>query len=692
MPQSSNSSMHPKTQRLSHRWGQLHASWPALLMTLLLAGWAQWALDERKHLLLAFAAYVVGAALFAWLVKGVALERKTEAEEEKSPPVLVVPVVVALLLGGLSFPLFKGNRFSASGVALWVGGGLLLLWGLGCFADISLRARWKRWGAVAREGRISVSVDLFALIGIMAVGAFYRWYRLSEVPLEMGCDLPLIYDNVKQILQGRYLVFFPSHPGREGLFFYLVAPYARLFGLSHYAIKSVCAGVGLLTVPMVYLLGRALYGRRAGLFAAALLAISKWHIMLSRTGFRAIVMPLCVTLLWYFLVRGAESGERKHFLWAGFIMGLGLYTYNAFLIVPFGVLLCLALHSLADRGKFVRQHWTDISWMYGVMLFVFIPLGRYAYESPNSYLFRVLTRVSSVETSLPGNVLLVLLDNIRKTALMFNLYGDIVFISNVPFQRHLGYISAIAFVLGLACCLARWRRGYNAMTLGFLIFTVTPTILSIAFPHEVPSAVRSNAAVIPAVVLGALAFALFSRCAAEKVKPGAIKKAVLGVRIASGVNWRVTFSFGGALRLAPSLVLAGALLYETVGVYPTYFEEYVSHLPAKNYSISLALARVIDDFADDGESYVVAQPYWYDGNALRAQLRVEEHTWHNELWDLAPDQPPLSDVRGKVLFIVHPADKGSLGILRAAFPKGVALDHRDFDGNVSFIAFYGQRD
>jgi len=683
------SSVRSEQQSREFKAGWQSTSWALILVAVLLAALAQWALDAR-NLPLGFVGYVLGATLFTWLVRGIALEKSVGPREMESSRTRLTIVVIALVLGGLSFPLFRGNRFSAFGTMLWVGGLLLLLWGLGAFADVKFWVWWKRWWLSLRGGRITVPVDVFALASIMGVGAFYRWYRLREIPLEMGCDLPLIYRNIKQILAGQYPIFFPSVPGREGLFFYLVAPYARLFGLDHYIIKLVCTYIGLLTIPVVYVLAKELYGRGVGLFAAALLSVSKWHIMLSRVGFRAIVMPLCVALLWYFLVRGAESGARNYFIWAGLVLGLGLYTYNAFLIVPFGVLLCLGLHSLTDHGKLVRRHRADILWMYVVMLFVFIPLGRYAFENPRSYFFRVATRITGIEAPLPRNPFLVLLDNIRKTALMFNLQGDVVFVCNVPFQRHLGYVSAIAFVLGLAYCLARWRRGYNAMTLGFLIFTAMPTTLSIAFPQEVPNAVRANAAMIPALVLAALPFEAFSRYLVKVIN---VKAEVLlvGVRISSSVNWQVRIPLGSALRLIPTLIIVGALLYETVAVYPTYFEQYVAHLPYRNYSISLAMAKVIDDFADDGEAYVVTRPYWYDGNALRAQLRIEEQTWHNEVSYLDPGQPPLSHIRGKVLFIVHPEDRGSLEILRGVFPKGIALEHRDFDGNLSFIAFYGER-
>lgn len=115
------------------------------------------------------------------------------------------------------------------------------------------------------------------------------------------------------------------------------------------------------------------------------------------------------------------------------------------------------------------------------------------------------------------------------------------------------------------------------------------------------------------------------------------------------------------------------------------------HLRERNYAISLEIARAIDDFADDGEAYTKVVPHWYDGNAVRAQLRRADQGWHNEIDDLPLDRPPITGLPGKFIVIVHPDDVTALQTLREVFPRGVALKHSDPDGQVRFITFYGER-
>jgi len=663
-----------------------------LVITVALALWAQWALDQRKHAPWSFVAYALAALLFAWVFRaqswGPRVRRAAgDAAGQALKWHLLVP---ALVLGGLSFPLFEGNRFTPGGTLLW-GSGLVLLW---------LAMRDKAYGGAglllrlragaSREG-IRVSWTALAVMGSVLIGAFYRFHLLNEIPREMGCDLPLIYEDVKLVLEGKYLVFFPIHPGREGLFFYLAAPFGRAMGLDHYSVKFASACIGVATIPVLYLLVRELFGREAGVYSAFFLAVSRWHVILSRSGLRGILMPVFVMLVMHGLVRAMRTGRRAWFFWTGCALGLGMYTYNAFIIMPFALIGFLAVHALVDRGRFLRRHWMDLLLLCLVALFVFIPLGRYAFDEPKMYIYRVATRITSLESQLPTQMPKVLLDNFRRAFLMFNYVGDTVFYSNVPFERQLGYVSGVLFILGLVYAIVRWRREENALIIAMLFFTLLPTVLSIAFPQEVPNATRASGTLAPVYVLVGGALALLRRGFFGLLPEGRHSRVVLGVRVSDTVDHHFARDFKLDARYLVLLVLVVLLASEARSVYPMYFDRYVEHLTARNYSITLDMARAIDDFTDDGESYVVVRPYWYDGNAVRAQLRVEEQNWRNEYGTLHRGTPPLNDLEGKAMFLLHPEDGHSMDVLRDVFPRGVALRHTNYDGDTAFITFYGER-
>jgi len=428
-----------------------------------------------------------------------------------------------------------------------------------------------------------------------------------------------------------------------------------------------------------------------GLYAAFWMSISHWHIILTRVGFRACTVPLLIALVWLFCVRGLKTGRRSDFALAGFFLGLGVYSYNAWMIAPVMVVLFYGTLLVVGRGRRMWRNLPNMVLLVVVSIYVFIPLARYAYEEPKMYGYRAATRVTSIESALPEDLAKVFFSNTAKAALMFNVQGDSVFIANVPHLRQLGFASAALFVLGAAYLLWRWRRGYNLTVFVSLGVMLLPTILALAFPHEVPNAIRAIGALPAAMLLPAVALAAIRQRVAQLYpsRPPREMRLSLAENGASRLN--VSWRRGWTPRHNWIVLLIAVLILETLVVYPVYFEHYVRHLPDKNYAISMEMANAIDDFADDGESYIKIMPFWYDGNAVRAQLRRQDQSWHNELMTIDPNGAPMVGPPAKFMVIVHPDDIDALRVLRQEFPRGFELRHPNKEGQTAFITFYGER-
>src|SRR5687768_14967752 len=116
-------------------------------------------------------------------------------------------------------------------------------------------------------------------------------------------------------------------------FIYLLVPFQAILGMNVWSTRLPAALLGTLNVWLVYLLVRRFYGQRAGLTAGLLLAISPWHIHLSRLAFEVSVCPTLVTLGVLLLVRGVSESNRRRALielvCSGLILGIALWTYNA---------------------------------------------------------------------------------------------------------------------------------------------------------------------------------------------------------------------------------------------------------------------------------------------------------------------------------------------------------------------------
>ena len=192
--------------------------------------------------------------------------------------------------------------------------------------------------------------------GIVLASLFLRLIGLTRVPPGLFADEAYTgYDAWSLLRTGRDLwgerlpIYFSSWGGDavEGLYRYLTVPFVAALGPEPLAVRFPAALAGALTVLLTWLLGRRLLGDRGALVAAALLAISPWHLPFSRIAFRGILLPLMATAaVWLATRAGGEGGEPRPRSWVGVAgaAGLCLYTYSvAKLFVPLLVLLLLVL-------------------------------------------------------------------------------------------------------------------------------------------------------------------------------------------------------------------------------------------------------------------------------------------------------------------------------------------------------------
>lgn len=120
------------------------------------------------------------------------------------------------------------------------------------------------------------------------------------------------------------------------LYYALAWFWTQVTGTGEFGLRSLSAVAGVATVPVAYLLGAELRGRRAGLASAALVAVNPmllWYSQEARAY--ALLVLLCTISLLYF-VRALDAGRRRDFTLWGLVSGLALATHY-FAIFPIAV-------------------------------------------------------------------------------------------------------------------------------------------------------------------------------------------------------------------------------------------------------------------------------------------------------------------------------------------------------------------
>lgn len=302
---------------------------------------------------------------------------------------------------------------------------------------------------------------------MLLIAVWFRFYDIQNYPPGLFPDEAANGEDVLFILEGDWRPFYARGNGREGLFFYLQALSVALFGIGVWQMHVVSATVGVATVLATYCATRVWFGRLAGVFAALLLATNHWHVTLSRTGFRAILIPLFIALFTALVGALVQAVRQRRvaasYLYA-FLAGVslagGMYTYIAFRVmlgVLVGMLVALLLATLHPRVGFSYFKCYGGHMVVGMVAaaIALLPLGLYFMQHPHDFLGRA-GQVSIFNRDLQqeygGGTLGGTLSYAIETTLLsfFAGAGDLNWRHSVAGYPLLNPLGGILFLLGLA--------------------------------------------------------------------------------------------------------------------------------------------------------------------------------------------------------------------------------------------------
>ncbi len=214
---------------------------------------------------------------------------------------------------------------------------------------------------------------------ILFVAVFLRFYQLGINPPSLTWDeaswgynaYSLGIDGKDEF--GRFLPhdFLESFGDfKPPMYAYLDTFPVKMFGLNEFSTRFPSAFFGVLTVIFTYFLTKNIFYKsenrnKYALFASFVLAISPWHIMLSRAAFEANVATFFLVFGVFSFLEGIQS--KKWFLILSAIsFTLSMYTFNtARIIAPLLVIILAA----GFRKELIRcRKETIIAIIIGVVL------------------------------------------------------------------------------------------------------------------------------------------------------------------------------------------------------------------------------------------------------------------------------------------------------------------------------------
>jgi hypothetical protein len=496
---------------------------------------------------------------------------------------------------------------------------------------------------------LSPPTRLIALAAVVAVGAFFRFYRMVP-PGIWGDDAInglLAFDVLDGKITSPFQLVQHSKNRLHALTTFAIAASFWAFGPSLETLRLSGVILSWLCVPLLYGTFAPLFGARAALCAALFFATSAVQISHGKIFLQVVTGEFLHLLALCLLVRGCTGPRRWLIVLSGIPLALSLCTYHPYKLGP--LIAAVLVAAVLSRGGAAlggsqpasprpaalpgRLGWWIAA---GVVVFLASAVpGLLAYVGDPNALTGRLQNTSSLGVARAAGSLWPLWDSLWRTLLIFHYEQG-------PRNTHwLGIATdpALDFIVAFLAChgflqsLLRWREPRHLLLLLWFAVGLLPGILS----SEAPRVYRVLLATPPVYVWAAL--------------PVERLLALAEVR-----RSRLAGALAGLVLVAVPLV---DFDYYFHGVYthPGYHSTQASRM--------VDMARALRDRGPGWTGYLLAANYDANHETFRFLARL----WNLQMRDVVS----LSDVMplrhdGNALLLFDPATMPLVPAVQAFYP------------------------
>ncbi len=535
----------------------------------------------------------------------------------------------------------------------------------------------------AGEPQLPAAWEAVAICVVLLAALYLRLINLEYVPGIFG-DEGERGVSARMLLEGYPASLFDSGwYGVPTFYFYCVAWMLRLVGDNMVGARTLSVLSGVAAVWLAYRIGRALWGARAGLLAAAMLAVAPLALQFSRQATESTPTGTLWAAGFLFFIRALRGRRWSDWVGAGMLFGLSLYFYAAGKLVLL-LLPMLGLYGVVRwRLDFFRRYALGFALMVAAFALTFLPYAQVsARDGWQNFAGRaqetsVLSGDNRADTfarhavaydpawgeSLVRSVLAhpvswaqVLFGQLRFTAEVLYRHGDPTAFYQIRWHggSMIAPLWAALTVLGLVYAAWHvWDARFGLLCIWFWCGMLGP-----ALTINTPSVQRLVCA-WPAVML-------FPAVVLDRVWAAA---------------WPLSRSLARRWATVPLLAL---LVYFGIDSYQEYFGHYISLCPYCTETVQARHAQAL------GQSYKAYQlgvgdgDIWFGYGSTRFVAKGVEGM---EVAALA-DVVPITNNNGKGLdFIVYPYNAQYLPLLHLYYPEGVEETVTPIDGVPRFVSY-----
>ena len=176
---------------------------------------------------------------------------------------------------------------------------------------------------------------------ILAVGTLARTWDFGRTPPGLNPDEASIGVEAYYLYKfgmDRNGTTYPVHliswgSGQNALYAYMIIPFVAANGLNAESVRFPMMLSGILSLPLMYYVGKRLFGKKYGLISMFFMAISPWNIVNTRWAVESNILPFMFLAGFAFFLASEKKGIW--FIPASIFFALCLYAYGtAYVAIP----------------------------------------------------------------------------------------------------------------------------------------------------------------------------------------------------------------------------------------------------------------------------------------------------------------------------------------------------------------------
>ncbi len=293
---------------------------------------------------------------------------------------------------------------------------------------------------------------------------------------------------------------------RGAIHAYLMIPFHAIMGPDKLILSTrlPAALLGVITVCALFVAIRRTYDEETALWASALLAISPWHIQITRIGHESALTPaftIAAVALLVTSIQPKTNGIKlklSRLVMASMVMGLSVYTYPSMrlftpLFLTVTALLCrreiASCLRPTEANAPINRRTAAIAIVVGLLIIA--PMAWLTLTSPDRILARAAqTSVFHQSESFTAGLTLFLTQYAQHfTPNWLFLVGDRYQIQSPPGMGQIAIISAPFLLLGIFATIRQWRSSpISRILIAWLLLAPLAASATEGGPHALRSA------------------------------------------------------------------------------------------------------------------------------------------------------------------------------------------------------------